>query len=82
MGLEQAGKDASELIKSSDEKKQLTAEKEIEVQEAQAALSSKLELIGNLVHDSVPISNDEVCMTLYMVFYLWKFGKLWFMKTI
>ncbi|KAE9462670.1 hypothetical protein C3L33_05426, partial [Rhododendron williamsianum] len=54
-----AGKDASELIKSSDEKKQLTAEKEIEVQEAQAALSSKLELIGNLVHDSVPISNDE-----------------------
>ncbi|KAF7154756.1 hypothetical protein RHSIM_Rhsim01G0058000 [Rhododendron simsii] len=54
-----AGKDASELIKSSDEKKQLTAEKEIEVQEAQAALSSKLEIIGNLVHDSVPISNDE-----------------------
>lgn len=70
MGLEQAGKDASELIKSSDEKKQLNAEKEIEVQEAQAALSSKLELIGNLVHDSVPISKDEVCMTLYMVFYL------------
>ncbi|XP_058181425.1 serine--tRNA ligase [Rhododendron vialii] len=57
--LKIAGKDSSELIKSSDEKKQLTAEKEIEVQEAQAALSSKLEIIGNLVHDSVPISNDE-----------------------
>lgn len=76
LGLEQSGKDASELIKSTDEIKQKTAEKETEVQEARAALYSKLEIIGNLVHDSVPISNDEVCMTLYVVFYLWEFGLL------
>lgn len=68
--MKQSGEDASELINSTEEIKQLTAEKEIEVQEARAALYSKLEIIGNLVHDSVPISNDEVCMTLYMVFCL------------
>ena len=40
-------------------------EKEAEVQEVRAALYSKLEIIGNLVHDSVPISNDEVCMKFH-----------------
>lgn len=48
------------MIKSTDENKRLTAKKEAEVQEALAALNSKLEIIGNLVHDSVPVSNDEV----------------------
>lgn len=47
------------MIKSTDENKQLTAAKENEVQEAKAALHKKLEIVGNLVHDSVPISNDE-----------------------
>ncbi|XP_077225101.1 serine--tRNA ligase-like [Tasmannia lanceolata] len=54
-----AGDDASEMISSTEENKQLTAQKEIEVQEARSVLYSKLETIGNLVHDSVPISNDE-----------------------
>ncbi|RVW53278.1 Serine--tRNA ligase [Vitis vinifera] len=54
-----SGEDASEMIKSTDENKRLTAKKEAEVQEALAALNSKLEIIGNLVHDSVPVSNDE-----------------------
>ncbi|KAL7000384.1 serine--tRNA ligase [Sarracenia purpurea var. burkii] len=54
-----AGDDASGMIRSTEENKQLTAEKEAEVQEARAALYSKLEIIGNLVHDSVPVSNDE-----------------------
>nr|CAN77028.1 hypothetical protein VITISV_015339 [Vitis vinifera] len=54
-----SGEDASEMIKSTDENKRLTAKKEAEVQEALATLNSKLEIIGNLVHDSVPVSNDE-----------------------
>lgn len=31
-----------------------------EIKEALKLLNSRLEIIGNLVHDSVPISNDEV----------------------
>nr|DAD33614.1 TPA_asm: hypothetical protein HUJ06_012465 [Nelumbo nucifera] len=54
-----AGEDATEMIKNTDENKQLTAKKEIEVQEARVALYSRLEIVGNLVHDSVPISDDE-----------------------
>ncbi|KAL4202468.1 hypothetical protein AMTRI_Chr02g221260 [Amborella trichopoda] len=57
--LKRTNKDASELIKSTEENKQLTAKKEAEVQEAKDALYSRLETVGNLVHDSVPISNDE-----------------------
>ncbi|KAK9158398.1 hypothetical protein Scep_004972 [Stephania cephalantha] len=57
--LKIAGEDASEKIRDTDDNKQLTAKKEIEVEEARAALYSKLETVGNLVHDSVPISDDE-----------------------
>nr|DAD19465.1 TPA_asm: hypothetical protein HUJ06_020928 [Nelumbo nucifera] len=57
--LKIAGEDASEMIKNTDENKRLTAKKEVEVQEARAALYSRLEVVGNLVHDSVPISDDE-----------------------
>lgn len=56
-----SGGDASEAIKSTEDNKRLMAEKEAEVKEARAALYAKLEIIGNLVHDSVPVSNDEVC---------------------
>ncbi|CAL5422018.1 unnamed protein product [Camellia sinensis] len=56
---EWSGGDASEVIRSTEENKKLTAEKETKVQEARAALYSKLEIIGNLVHDSVPVDNDE-----------------------
>ena len=48
------------MIKSTDENKKLTAKKEAEVQEALAALNSRLEIIGNLVHDSVLVNKDEV----------------------
>ncbi|KAH9299370.1 hypothetical protein KI387_031052, partial [Taxus chinensis] len=54
-----AKEDASEVIKQTEENKKSTAKKEIEVQEAKSALDSLLGVIGNLVHDSVPISNDE-----------------------
>lgn len=57
--LKIAKEDASEKIKDTDENKQSTAKKEAEVQEAKTALYSYLEIIGNLVHDSVPVSNDE-----------------------
>ncbi|CAH1433547.1 unnamed protein product [Lactuca virosa] len=54
-----AGQDATSLIKDTEENKQLTAKKEAHVQEAQRALHSNLNLVGNIVHDSVPVSNDE-----------------------
>ncbi|KAI5656660.1 hypothetical protein M9H77_25453 [Catharanthus roseus] len=57
--LKISGQDASEMIKSTDENKQSTAKKDAEVQEARSVLYKKLETIGNLVHDSVPVSNDE-----------------------
>ncbi|KAL5783659.1 hypothetical protein ACOSP7_008688 [Xanthoceras sorbifolium] len=57
--LKISGQDASEMIKKTDEIKQISADKEVEVREAWAALKSKLEIVGNLVHDSVPVSNDE-----------------------
>ncbi|GLJ09272.1 hypothetical protein SUGI_0105380 [Cryptomeria japonica] len=57
--LKIAKQDASEVIKQTEENKKLSAKKEIEVQEAKAALDSLLGVIGNLVHDSVPISDDE-----------------------
>ncbi|URD74424.1 seryl-tRNA synthetase [Musa troglodytarum] len=57
--LKIARKDATEVISSTEETKKLIAAKELEVQEAKATLDSKLETIGNLIHDSVPVSNDE-----------------------
>ncbi|CAL5357990.1 unnamed protein product [Camellia sinensis] len=57
--LKISGGDASEVIRSTEENQKLTAEKETEVQEARAAAYSKLEIIGNLVHDSVPVDNGE-----------------------
>ncbi|KAH9299614.1 hypothetical protein KI387_031296, partial [Taxus chinensis] len=57
--LKIAKEDASEVIKQTEENKKSTAKKEIEVQDAKSTLDSLLGVIGNLVHDSVPISNDE-----------------------
>lgn len=54
-----AGEDASEMIKNTEENKKSAAEKEAEVREVFQQLNSKLLLIGNLVHDSVPVDNDE-----------------------
>ncbi|XP_038892840.1 serine--tRNA ligase isoform X2 [Benincasa hispida] len=54
-----AGEDASEKIKDTEENKKLSAEKDVEAKDVLKKLNSKLEIIGNLVHDSVPVSNDE-----------------------
>ena len=55
-----AGEDATEMIKTTEENRRSAAEKEAEVREVLQNLNSKLLLIGNIVHDSVPISDDEV----------------------
>lgn len=55
-----AGEDTAEMIKDTEENKKSAAEGEVKVREVLKHLNSKLETIGNLVHDSVPISNDEV----------------------
>ncbi|KAI9186096.1 hypothetical protein LWI28_013758 [Acer negundo] len=57
--LKISGQDASEMIKKSEEIKQTSIDKGAEAQEAENALQSKLEIVGNLVHDSVPVDNDE-----------------------
>ncbi|KAH9616026.1 hypothetical protein KSS87_014844 [Heliosperma pusillum] len=54
-----AGEDASALIRSTEDNKKSSAELETEVQEKKAELHAKLELVGNLIHDTVPISFDE-----------------------
>ncbi|KAL2229817.1 UNVERIFIED_CONTAM: Serine--tRNA ligase [Sesamum indicum] len=54
-----SGQDASGMIATTEENRELTIKKETEVQEALAAVQSRLGVIGNLVHDSVPVSNDE-----------------------
>ncbi|KAK4852278.1 hypothetical protein QYF36_022600 [Acer negundo] len=58
--LKISGQDASEMIKKSDEIKRTSEDKKVEAQEASNALKSKLEIVGNLVHDSVLVDNDEV----------------------
>lgn len=55
-----AGEDATSLIKDTENNKRLTAMKEAEVHEARNELHLNLDLVGNIVHDSVPVSNDEV----------------------
>ncbi|KAG4395510.1 hypothetical protein AAZX31_20G219500 [Glycine max] len=57
--LKRAGEDATKFISESEETKKSIGEKEVEVRETLNLLNSKLETIGNLVHDSVPISQDE-----------------------
>ncbi|KAG6430305.1 hypothetical protein SASPL_108369 [Salvia splendens] len=57
--LKISGGDANEVKGSLDENKELTTQKEAEVQEAFSALQCKLRNIGNLVHDSVPVDNNE-----------------------
>ena len=53
--------EAKKLMESTDEIKKRLAAKEAEVQEAKSTLDAKLTTIGNIVHASVPISDDEVC---------------------
>lgn len=55
------------MISSTNENKKLTTEKEVEVRDAWMAVKSRLEVVGNLVHDSVPVSDNEVHHFTYHV---------------
>ncbi|KAL0856161.1 hypothetical protein Bca101_061314 [Brassica carinata] len=57
--LKISGDDASELIQQAEENKRDAPKKEKEVGDAYAKLKDKLVKVGNLVPDSVPVSNDE-----------------------
>ncbi|CAN7089643.1 unnamed protein product [Brassica rapa subsp. narinosa] len=57
--LKISGADASEVIQQAEKNKQDAADKEKEVSDAYAKLKEKLVKVGNLVPDSVPVSNDE-----------------------
>ncbi|KAL3677180.1 hypothetical protein R1sor_027128 [Riccia sorocarpa] len=57
--LKMAKQDASGLIEEGAQLLKAKGEKEVEVAQAKEALDTKLKLIGNLVHDSVPIDNNE-----------------------
>lgn len=59
--IEEKAENEERLKKKKAVHEELKAKKNVEVQEVRAALYSKLEIIGNLVHDSVPVSDDEVC---------------------
>lgn len=62
--LEQNKEDANDLIeqKTSLEKSKKEAE-ELAV-EKESQRDRKIRTIGNYVHESVPVSNDEVCLPL------------------
>jgi seryl-tRNA synthetase len=51
--------EAKKLMESTDEIKKRLVAKEAEVQEAKGTLDAKLMTIGNIVHESVPVSDDE-----------------------
>ncbi|ESQ32250.1 hypothetical protein EUTSA_v10004203mg [Eutrema salsugineum] len=57
--LKISGGDATQLIQQTEKNKKDSAEREAAVRDAYAALKAKLETVGNLIHDSVPIDNDE-----------------------
>ena len=56
----QAKKDASELQEQSKKFKQDIVEAEADTKRAIEDRDQALRVIGNYVHDSVPVSNDEV----------------------
>ena len=65
-----SGGDASAKMQDADRNKDSIAAKDAEVQEAKALLFEKLEKVGNLVHDSVPVSKDEVGMIIIFFLFL------------
>ncbi|XP_048230929.1 serine--tRNA ligase, cytoplasmic-like [Ricinus communis] len=52
--------DATEMINNGNQIKRSIGENEAQVQDAALGLNQKLEQVGNLVHDSVPVSHDEL----------------------
>ncbi|PWZ44228.1 Serine--tRNA ligase [Zea mays] len=66
--------EAKKLMESIDEIKKRLAAKEVEVQEAKSTLDAKVTTIGNIVHESVPVSDDEVTWKFsWCLFWLFAF---------
>jgi hypothetical protein len=61
-GAVQAKEDATELQEKSKEIKARIAEAEKVEKELSEARDAAIVPIGNIVHDSVPVSDDEVCV--------------------
>lgn len=61
MSVRQANEDASYLVRIKGELEEQKREIEESVLDKEAALQRKIKTIGNYVHESVPISNNEVC---------------------
>lgn len=61
-GFDQAKEDATELIQKVLAQLKLKEEKVVEVEKAKEEMEQRLAGIGNLVHDSVPVSNNEVSL--------------------
>jgi seryl-tRNA synthetase len=59
-----AKEDASELVKQKDEIVEKKKVQSLKEQEAEKALKQKVNQVGNIVHESVPVSNDEANNTL------------------
>jgi seryl-tRNA synthetase len=58
--LLQAKEEAPELMAQKSKLEEEKIAKEKEVTEAWAAVEARLREVGNLVHDSVPVDNNEV----------------------
>ena len=61
LGIVQAKQDVCELKQQSVALKDKLAETEADVKIAAEDLDKAIAPIGNLVHDSVPVDDDEVC---------------------
>nr|GEX56797.1 serine--tRNA ligase-like [Tanacetum cinerariifolium] len=63
-----AGEDASGLIKDSEKNKEMIGLKEYEVVQMRNELDMNLGLVGNLVHCSVPVSQNEIILFRFPFF--------------
>ena len=62
----QKKEDATELQHKSVALKKQTEEAEVVKNELESKRDKTMVVIGNLVHDSVPVDNDEVCHGMYL----------------
>jgi len=64
--------EAQKLMDGTNEIKKRQAAMEAEEQEAKAKLEANLMTIGNILHESVPVSDDEANNVLVRGFGLWR----------
>ena len=65
--IQKSEEKADDMIETANKNKKLTAEKEVEVEEIRKLLYKELEKVGNLLHESVPVSNNEVILKLVSI---------------